>query len=167
MLVAVERPVRRRPVRFLPASAFQRFGALVLDVLVFIVCVAVPSTLASWWFGPDTFTSCTFEGSSQSCEMTPEAVRFARTVFWALTAVWVLAYSWWISRGTSLGKRATEALVIDARTGACISYRRAVTRTLLSMVGLAAFGLGLLVAYTNTERRAAHDLVMGTRVISP
>lgn len=170
MLTVSPPPARRRPgrpVRYIPATWLQRFGALFLDVLVFIVCVAVPSTLASWWFGPETFTHCTFEGSSESCSMTPEAIEYTRTVFYLLTAVWVLVYSRSIARGASLGKRATEAIVVDARTGSPIGYRRALARTVLAMIGLAAFGIGLLIAFTNPERRAAHDLVMHTRVISP
>jgi uncharacterized RDD family membrane protein YckC len=57
--------------------------------------------------------------------------------------------------------------VIDAKTGETISFRRAVLRTLLSAVSLLFFFVGILVAITNRERRSAHDLIMGTRVISP
>ena len=46
-------------------------------------------------------------------------------------------------------------------------YRRAVLRTLLSAVSFLFFFLGMLIAVTNQERRAAHDLITGTRVISP
>ena len=58
-------------------------------------------------------------------------------------------------------------MVIDAKTGETISYRRAVLRTLLSAVSFLFFFLGMLIAVTNQERRAAHYLITGTRVISP
>jgi len=160
-------PAAHRLDRYIAATIPQRLGALLVDILIFCVSVALPATLASSWFGPAAFTTCTFVDGSESCSITPEALRYTRTVFYALTAVWVLAYSWTISRGASIGKRATEVMVIDARTGATIGYWRAVSRTVLSMISFAAFGLGLLLIFTNRDRRAAHDYIMGTRVISP
>ncbi|MGZ0193168.1 MAG: RDD family protein [Acidimicrobiales bacterium] len=94
-------------------------------------------------------------------------MRFTRIVFSALLALWVLWYSRTIAQGASVGKRSTEVMVIDAKTGETISYRRAVLRTLLSAVSFLFFFLGILIAVTNQERRAAHDLITGTRVISP
>ena len=72
-----------------------------------------------------------------------------------------------ITTGRSIGKRATETMVVDVASGQTIGYGRALLRTVLSVVGLAAFGVGLLFVLTNRQRRAAHDLVVGTRVISP
>lgn len=160
-------PTAHRLDRYIPATIPQRLGALLVDALIFCVSVALPATLASWWFGPAEFTTCEFTGSSESCSIAPDALRYTRTVFYALTAVWILAYSWTIARGASIGKRATEVMVIDARTGMTLGYWRAVGRTVLSMISFAAFGLGLLVIVTNRDRRAAHDYIMGTRVISP
>jgi uncharacterized RDD family membrane protein YckC len=154
-------------VRYIRASFPQRLGALLVDGLLFLALVATPATLASWWFGPADFTNCEFVGSSESCSITPEALRFTRTVFYILTAVFIPLYARLISTGASIGKRSTECMVIDARTGLTIGYWRALARTVLSVIGVACFGLGLLFALANSQRLAVHDKIMGTRVISP
>lgn len=155
------------PTRHLPASILQRLGALLVDALLFACVVMLPATLISWWFGPDDFTYCEFQGRSESCSITPEALSYTRTVFFVLAALFVLVYSRTITNAGSAGKKATEIIVVDAATALPISYPRALGRTLLSIVSVVAFGLGMLVALTNRERRTAHDYVMGTRVISP
>lgn len=153
--------------RCIPASIAQRIGALLVDVLLFIVTVMVPATLISWWFGPSEFTSCEFVGRTESCSISPEALRFTRTVAYTLAAIWLPVYAFAITSGASIGKRATEVFVVDATTVDTIGFGRAVVRTSIAVVGRACFGLGLLVALTNRHRRALHDLVTGTRVISP
>lgn len=145
----------------------QRLGALIVDVLIFIVTVMVPATLISWWFGPPEFTTCEFVGASESCSITPEALRFTRTTAYLLAALWAFAYAGAITTGASIGKRATEILVVDAETGETIGYRRALARTTLAAIGLACFGIGLWFTLLNPHRRALHDLAVGTRVISP
>ncbi len=163
MAIGTQRDVSR----YLVATTMQRLGALMVDVLLFIVTVMVPATLISWWFGPPEFTTCEFVGSSESCTITPEALRFTRTAAYTLAGLWVFAYAWVIATGASPGKRATEILVVDAETGDTITYRRALARTVLAVLGLAFFGIGLLFSLTNRHRRALHDLAVGTRVISP
>ncbi|NND75123.1 MAG: RDD family protein [Ilumatobacter sp.] len=154
-------------IRYLPASIVQRVGALVVDALLFACLVLVPTTLIAWWFGPEARTYCEFRNGSESCRITPEALRYIRGVFWPIAAVFVLVYSRAIATGASIGKKATEIIVVDAETARPISYGRAVARTVLSVVSVAAFGLGLLMIVTNRERRALHDYIMRTRVISP
>lgn len=153
--------------RYLTASTWQRVGALLVDILVFIVSVMVPATLISWWFGPPEFTSCEFSGGNETCNITPEALRFTRITAWLLATLWFFLYTWTITTGASIGKRSTEILVVDARTGETIGYRRSLVRTLLAVLGLACLGVGLLFTLTNRHRRALHDLAVGTRVISP
>ena len=163
----VERKVTRLVDRYIPATTVQRAGAVIVDVLLFIVTGMVPATLISWWFGPAELTSCEFRGSTERCSITPEALRYTRTVAYVLATIWLFAYAAAISTGASIGKRATEILVVDVRTGETIAYPRALVRSVLAVVGLACFGLGLLITLTNRDRRALHDLVVGTRVISP
>ncbi|MFT7504055.1 MAG: putative RDD family membrane protein YckC [Gammaproteobacteria bacterium] len=155
--------------RYVRASVLQRIGAIMVDGLLFCVLVLVPAWLISWAFGPGGMTGCglTATNLDGECTISPVSLRFTRIVFYALSALWVLWYSRAISQGASVGKRSTEVMVIDAKTGETISYRRAVLRTLLSAVSFLFFFIGMLVAVTNRERRAAHDLIMGTRVISP
>ncbi len=159
--------------RYRRASSMQRCGAIMVDILVFCAFVATPAWLISWAFGPGGMTGCGTAAmrngnlADDTCLITPEALRFTRIVFYSLWVVWVLVYSRSIARGASMGKRAVEIMVIDATTGDTISYRRALGRTVLSILSFACFGLGILVSLTNRDRRTAHDLVMGTRVISP
>lgn len=163
----VQTATRRDVSRYITATTMQRIGALIVDILLFIVTVMVPATLISWWFGPEEFTVCEFAGSSESCSIAPDALRFTRAAAYALAALWAVAYAFVISTGASPGKRATEILVVDATTGETIGYLRALARTVIAVLGVACFGLGLFVTITNPHRRALHDLVVGTRVISP
>jgi uncharacterized RDD family membrane protein YckC len=155
--------------RYVRASLPQRIGAIMVDGMLFCVLVLVPAWIISWGFGPGGISGCDLTATDLDgdCNISAASLRFTRIVFYALSALWVLWYSRTISQGASVGKRSTEVMVIDAKTGATISYRRAVLRTLLSAVGFVFFFIGILVAVTNRERRAAHDLIMGTRVISP
>lgn len=153
--------------RYIRASLPQRAGAVLVDCLLFSVTVALPATLISWWFGPPDFLICESSGSTESCRITPEALRYTRIVFYLLASVFVLVYARSTARGASIGKRSTEVLVIDVRNGATISYGRALARTLLSIVSFCLFGLGFFFALTNTKRRTFHDVLTRTRVISP
>ena len=152
--------------RYVPGSVAQRLGSLLVDGLLFVCTVAVPATLASWWFGPEEFSTCVIRGSSESCSITPEALRYTRTVFYGLAALWLLAFAALIRNGASVGKKATETMVVDATTGDTIGYGRALVRTLLAVLGLACFGIGLLAVLADRRRRALHDRVVGTLVIS-
>lgn len=160
-------PERNDVARFLPATVMQRLGALVVDILLFIVTVMVPATLISWWFGPEDTVTCEFIGSSESCTTNPDALAFTRRVAYALALIWLPLYAWTISKGSSIGKQSTEAMVIDMETGETISFGRALVRTVIAVIGFAAFGLGLALMLTNRRRLALHDILLGTRVIAP
>lgn len=153
---------------YVPATIAQRLGAWLADGMLFIALVAVPSVLISWWFGPEDFTTCTFVGGSEVCsDPTPEALRYTRTVFYGLSSIFILVFSVYVGRGRTIGKRSTEAMIVDAKTGDTIGFVRGLIRTL--SLGLSAFplGAGFLLAFTNRERRMLHDYIAGTRVISP
>lgn len=153
--------------RFLPATIAQRIGALLVDLLLFCALVLAPAGMISYWFGPAAGIDCTIEGSTESCLSSPESIRFARTVGYPIAAAWVPLYAWTIARGASIGKRATEIMVIDDATGQTIGFGRALLRTVLAVLGFVCFGIGLLYALGNRKRRALHDVIVGTRVISP
>lgn len=153
--------------RFIPATVVQRIGAFLVDGLLFCALVLAPAAMISYWFGPADLLNCEFEGSVESCSTNPEAVRFARQVGYPMALAWVPFYAWTIAQGASVGKRATEIMVIDAVTGNPIGFRRALLRTVLAVLGVICGGIGLLVMLTNRRRRALHDLIVGTRVISP
>lgn len=153
--------------RYIRASFPQRVGAVLVDSLLFVVTVAVPATLITWWFGPPDFVVCEFSGSNESCKMSPDAIRYTRTVFYLLASVFIFVYAAFVSQGATIGKRSSEVLVVDNDSGATISYGRALIRTLLSIVSLVVFGLGFFFAFTNNKRRTLHDVLTKTRVISP
>lgn len=148
-----------------------------VDGLLFSALVAVPALAISWAFGPGGMTGCeiavgigiepTPAVDVDGCTPAPGALRFTRIVFYALTAIWIIVHSRATMMGASIGKRSSEIMVIDATTGETIPFGRAMLRTVLSMLSFACFGLGLLWSVTNRDRRTAHDVLMGTRVISP
>ena len=75
--------------------------------------------------------------------------------FYAFTAV----------GGQTIGKMALRIRVVSEDHGA-IDATLALRRTLLGAASTAAFGLGLLPAFFDPERRAFHDRVARTRVIA-
>jgi uncharacterized RDD family membrane protein YckC len=64
----------------------------------------------------------------------------------------------------TVGKRLVRLRVKNLR-GERLSVIRASLRAVLKLVGLAAFGLGLIPALFTQKRQALHDLVMGTVVV--
>jgi uncharacterized RDD family membrane protein YckC len=54
---------------------------------------------------------------------------------------------------------------VDAETALAPTTGQCVRRTLLYILSLAAFGLGLLYALFDRERRTAHDHLSGTVVV--
>ena len=126
----------------------------------------VVAVLVQWIWGPGGLDGCGGAGLDDSCEPSPETLLFSRAAFWSLAAVWLFAYAWTVSWGSSIGHRSTESMVVDARTGETIGHGRALLRTVVGIVGLIPLGAGLLVAVTNRDRRALHDLAAGTRVIA-
>ncbi|MEM1332479.1 MAG: RDD family protein, partial [Actinomycetota bacterium] len=164
---AFEQMAARRP-DLLPVTIVQRFGSWLFDGLMVCVCVGLPAFLATWWFGPGSLQQCDFVDGVEECSgLTPEALRFTRTAFWIFAAIFFVAYTRLTTMGRSLGKRATESEVVDGDTGEHIGWGRAAFRTLVAVLGTAAFGVTLLWVFTNSERRTLHDLVANTRVISP
>jgi uncharacterized RDD family membrane protein YckC len=75
--------------------------------------------------------------------------------FYAFTAV----------GGQTIGKMALRIRVVNEDHGA-VDATLALRRTLLGAASTAAFGLGLLPAFFDPERRAFHDRVARTRVIA-
>lgn len=151
-----------------PASMVQRVGSWVFDAFLICVTVGVPALLVGWWFGPDSMRSCRFVDGSEVCTvLDAEALRFSRITFWVFAGIYLLVFARATTRGRSVGKRSTESEVVDAHTGDHIGWPRAVLRTALAAIGTACFGVTLLFAFTNREHRTLHDVIVGTRVISP
>lgn len=165
---APDKPATGGRVNYVTASLLQRLGAMFVDALLFITLVAVPATLASWWFAPGTPGSCNFVGTVETCTpASADYLRFTRLVFFGLSAAFLVIYSIAAGRGSTIGKRSTEAMIVDVRTGDPVGFWRALLRTVCIALSVLPFGAGLLLALANTERRTLHDFIAKTRVISP
>ena len=57
------------------AAYWQRVGALMLDALIFVVTVALPATLAVWFFGESGLVVCEFDSGSEVCPEIPAGDR--------------------------------------------------------------------------------------------
>jgi uncharacterized RDD family membrane protein YckC len=70
------------------------------------------------------------------------------------------------SGGQTLGKMAAGIRVACAEGGAAPGYRRALGRTAACVLSVVPFGLGFLPALLAHDRRALHDRLAGTRVVT-
>jgi uncharacterized RDD family membrane protein YckC len=73
-----------------------------------------------------------------------------------------LVWSWTDERRT-LPMRTWHMRLVDRR-GHCPNLRRAITRYLVAVLGIAACGVGLLWALIDPERQFLHDRIAGTRL---
>ena len=149
------------------ASIGQRAGALVLDIVMVLTVVAVPTVVVSSWFGPADTVDCLARqaAADPTCE-TNGVPLLTTAMFFGLLAVYVALHSSGVGHGGGVGHRVVHARVTDHHTGEPIGFWRGLLRTLVAIVGLAAGGLGLGVALTNRDRRAAHDFLVGTMVVA-
>jgi len=68
--------------------------------------------------------------------------------------------------GRTLGMGAFSLHAVDANTARVPTTGQCVRRAFFYIVSLAAFGLGLLYALIDAERRTAHDILSGTVVVT-
>ena len=74
-------------------------------------------------------------------------------------------FTWfWSHGGQTLGMRAWR-LRVEQQSGAPLSLGIALLRFVISLVSVAAFGLGLLWILFDADKLAWHDRATGTRVI--
>jgi len=85
-------------------------------------------------------------------------------IIMALPAYWFVYH--WIANaiGTSIGKRMLS-ISIDPVLSAQSSIVRGLVRTIGEIIGAASLGLGYLWALWDSENRAWHDKLAGTRVV--
>lgn len=67
--------------------------------------------------------------------------------------------------GRTWGMSVLSLRAVDADTGLQPTTRQAISRALLYMLSLAAFGLGIIYALFDAEGRTAHDLLSSTAVV--
>ncbi len=83
-----------------------------------------------------------------------------------LLVLWTFAYFsyLWAVSGKSIGMAVFGLRVVTAE-GAPITTRQAVLRTLCVPLSIAVLGLGFVGIFYQRERRAMHDLMVGTAVV--
>jgi uncharacterized RDD family membrane protein YckC len=133
----------------LPAGIQRRGAALVVDLVVVVILLAIGYELA-----------VLFAKLVPRLDLIAQA--FART--WLLVvpvAYFVLGHG---TDGRTLGKRLLGARVVD-EGGGPIGYLRALGRCVATAVAALPLGLGLVIAGLRRDRRGLHDLLAGTRVV--
>jgi uncharacterized RDD family membrane protein YckC len=87
-------------------------------------------------------------------------------LFWSLASIYIVAFSWFVSRRRTFGQRAVGARVVDAETEESIPLGRSLIRTLAMVVSALPLGIGFWWALLDRRGRTWHDLIARTRVIS-
>ncbi len=88
--------------------------------------------------------------------------------FYVLPIIFLFYFTWTIGgvRQATWGQRCLKIKVVNTRTGGGVGYVRALIRAVVMAVSLGIVGLGC-VLYFITDGRMLHDLISGTRVVSP
>src|SRR5581483_5377936 len=140
------------------AGFWIRFGARILDgillaIVNFIISIVVMGGTAAVFAG----------GRSTAAN---GAVIGAQLMLWAIQIGIALGYeTFMIGRfGATLGKMACRIQVVTA-DGAPVSYPRALGRYFATWVSSLTCAIGYIIAAFDSEKRALHDHICGTRVV--
>ncbi|TDN58870.1 RDD family protein [Paraburkholderia sp. BL10I2N1] len=71
----------------------------------------------------------------------------------------------WAACGTSPGRRVVRLRIVDAGTGASMTVKQAILRTLGYLLTFGTFGAGFLWVLFNPRKQTLHDRVANTVVI--
>lgn len=137
-----------------PANAplWLRLAALLYDLLV----------LVAIWMVAAALVLLAFRGEVDVAHQPPLYHAVLQLVLLVLTALY-FAVSW--SRGgQTIGMRAWRVRLMDA-TGGSLTFRRALLRFGLATLSLLIVGAGFIWSLFDAERRAWHDVVLGTRML--
>lgn len=138
-------PIARTPR---PPHLLRRLGAVCYDTLLLIAVLFV---------------------SGLPLPLIPEPLRLEPWVRYAtfayLLVVSFLFFGWfWTHGGQTLGMRAWRLRVIDNH-GGDLTWKLAWRRFFWSIISWASLGMGFFLSLFDTERRALHDRLSGTRLI--
>jgi uncharacterized RDD family membrane protein YckC len=157
------------------ASVTSRFGANLLDGLVSLLA-AVPG-FVMLFAGPTEISSCSvdsegnidFSGADNAlCEgPTGGTIAMAVVLFAVLgIALFIYQASLLSKRGQTIGKRAVGVRVVDADTGAYLSFGRALGRQVFAFfISGNVCLLGYLWALWDPRKQTWHDKVAGSIVV--
>ena len=96
----------------------------------------------------------------------PEMQVAAFAIYALLSMILGLGYTTFFHgwRGQTPGKMALSVRVVNA-DGTPLTYGRALLRSLAAMVSSLTLGIGYILAGTDAEKRALHDMMVNTRVV--
>jgi len=135
------------PVNNPPSGLLRRLAAGLYDTLLVIAVWVIPTLLIM---------------ALRGGEPIPPGNAGFQLLLLATTAAF---FTWfWTHGGQTLGMRAWR-LRVEQATGAPLTTRIAVTRFLVAIPSIAALGLGLWWILLDSQKRAWHDRVTGTRVV--
>jgi len=133
------------------ASIGARFVAYIIDIIFLQVALSLPVILFFGWQG---FWG---EGVSSSTNILISVVQCIVSILYEIVLTTVY--------GATLGKMAMKIKVVTAEGGP-ISYGRSTGRYFAKGLSALIFCVGYLMAIWDPEKRALHDRICGTRVIS-
>ena len=144
------------PGNLVYASILRRFGALVLDSLIFNALFLV-------LFLGLGFAGVAGSGGGEPSEAVAMLMGF--TIILGGLGGFTFYMTWFVGRfGATPGKMALRIKIVRG-DGARVTYARAFGRMLAHQLSGMILYLGFLVAFFDDERRALHDMICDTRVI--
>ena len=84
--------------------------------------------------------------------------------FYSLSIIGIYFIWFWTHGGQTLAMQ-TWKLRVVAQDGKALTLRQAITRYLFAVVGITSFGLGIIWALFDRDRKFLHDRLAGTRII--
>lgn len=84
--------------------------------------------------------------------------------FYSLSMIGIYFIWFWTHGGQTLAMQ-TWKLRVVAQDGKALTLRQAITRYLFAVVGITSFGLGIIWALFDRDRKFLHDRLAGTRII--
>ncbi|MES9846427.1 MAG: RDD family protein [Candidatus Sedimenticola sp. PURPLELP] len=135
-----------------PPSLLRRLGAVLYDTLLVAGLLLMASTIITlpteMMFGAET------------------SARVSKALLvWLWPLIPLLFFTWfWTRGGQTLGMRSWRIRVVTEE-GAPLEARQALLRAACAVVSWLPLGLGFLWVLFDSEKRAWHDMLSGTRLI--
>ncbi|MDH3978634.1 MAG: RDD family protein [Gammaproteobacteria bacterium] len=130
-----------------PASLFKRIASGLYDGMLIIALFVIP-----------TLVLMAFRGG----EPVPAGDPLLQILLAATAAIFFVYF--WSRGGQTAGMRAWR-LRVESTSGAPLSLKQAAIRFAIALPSLTLFGLGILWALIDKEKRTLPDMIAGTRVV--
>jgi uncharacterized RDD family membrane protein YckC len=140
-----------------PGGFWIRFLAAIIDGMI----VGIPSFVINAIFG--AIVGIITRGQNSALFGI-----FAWTMGTAIGVLISLAYHtyYYQKTGSTLGKKVFNLKVVDARTGALLSFKQVFLREVVGkFLSSATFMIGYIMAGVRQDKRALHDLIADTQVL--